>query len=223
MSLDFVPKNSSGVPTASAGIICSTGRYCSNAYFGSTPSSLTTSGSTLSINPASGSSLDITSGGIQGDTFQLATVRAASFDRNDQRGDAIGSTSDSTQFVSLGSVTITTTGRPVLLKMVAKANVTGGTTPYIEIDSKGATPGIQVQGFYRFSRDGSDISGEMFTEHLDDDAVFNTREFFYPPGSLTFVDHPSAGTYLYEIEGKTFSGSDRINNLNELEIMAFEL
>lgn len=94
-------------------------------------------------------------------------------------------TTTSTSYVDITnlSVSITTTGRPLLIQI---HNVYNGTNP-MSISSSG-------EGALKVLRGSTDVAAVGIVTNK-------------PPNTLTFFDQPSAGTYTYKVQGLTASGT----------------
>ncbi len=109
-------------------------------------------------------------------------------------------TSTSSSFVSITNltVTITTTGRPVHLMLIP-----GETTTTSGINASSSSTGTCTAHF-QFVRDATVVS----LMSMGDVKTNATNSFTYIPcSSLSHIDTPSAGTYVYILQGKILTGS----------------
>jgi hypothetical protein len=112
------------------------------------------------------------------------------------------------------SVTITTRGRPVYLSLTAD-----GTTNGAFIGGNNTSQSVTT-AFYAFLRNGSTIGAqETFLSAPGSGSCRN----WIPPGSLSMIDFPAAGTYTYTL---SMSASNALGDQAFIEyskLVAFEL
>lgn len=113
--------------------------------------------------------------------------------------------SSSSGFVTVTglSVTITTTGRPVVVALQASESAGSGSFFSARIGTAGGAE-------FAFARDGSRLGVSQL----------NSGGSPYPPGMFTYLDTPSSGTYTYTLLGKSLSG---VFTLFETKLVAYEL
>jgi hypothetical protein len=103
------------------------------------------------------------------------------------------------------SVTLTTTGRPVMLVLVPDA--AGGTSSTI------GNAGSSYAGYIKFLRDATSL-GELTYQQ----ATYNSGQ------TPVIVDVPSAGTYTYKVQAKTNSAlGGNFMGVRYMILVAFEL
>jgi hypothetical protein len=118
----------------------------------------------------------------------------------------VGSPADVTNL----SVTITTTGRPVMLMLVADADTSNFAA--ISMTKSAGTNGA----FITFLRGSTVISINAINAF--DAAVF------YPPSAYQYVDVTGAGTYTYKVQvALSGTGSSETINVTHVKLLAFEL
>ena len=100
------------------------------------------------------------------------------------------------------SITITTTGRPVMLIVQPNGTTTAAS---VEIQSSGANATFQILR-------GASLVGTFFNNNAGTETL----------PAIMMLDTPAAGTYTYKLQGKTSNGSVAIG-LNACVLMAYEL
>lgn len=100
-------------------------------------------------------------------------------------GSSAGYSSTSTVFIQPTnlSISITTTGRPVFLSLIHDGGSWAGA-----VGNQGGT-----DTYFRFNRDSTQVYHAL---------VQSGAVMYLPPGSMTFIDSPAAGTYTYNFEGR---------------------
>lgn len=121
-------------------------------------------------------------------------------------------TTSSTSYVDVTNltVTITTTGQPVMLMLQSDGS---GTQSYLAA-SKTSTCSADI----RFVR----ASSEVGSYHFGNDAAPASSGWIIPSSSAQFVDVIGAGTYTYKIQAKITSGTANMNVINT-KLLAYEL
>jgi len=121
----------------------------------------------------------------------------------------------STSYVSITnlSVSLTTTGRPVMLFLMS--TITGGSTSTVSISNGSSNT---VSAILKFSRGGSELSN--FNFGTDGSGSFGAMSI--PPGSFMLLDTPSAGTYTYTVEGRC-NGAGQTLQVANVKLVAYEL
>lgn len=104
------------------------------------------------------------------------------------------------------SISITTTGRPVVLMLLPDENISG-TLPGIRPN---ASDSILI-----FSRDGAEIGATYRLTAYSGNPYHHGATFMY-------LDTPAAGTYTYKARARTFSGSDTLS-VYYMKLVAYEL
>lgn len=139
---------------------------------------------------------DIASGAVDSDEIATGAVTAGKHaTSNYQISSSTGSfTTTSTSFVDVtnATVTITTSGRPVLVFLQSDGS---GNYGYI------GKPGVinDIRAGFRLVRDATEIA--QFQAHVDNSA--ESPGLSFPPGSVHHLDTPAAGTYTYKLQSKT--------------------
>lgn len=125
-------------------------------------------------------------------------------------------TSSSPVDVTNLSVTITTSGRPVKLCLIAADGSTGS---FVRIN---AATGPDARGKLNFFRDAAAISEDLFG--LDASTGSNPAYVDVPPAAFAFVDFPGAGTYTYKVQCDVELGSGTTTlSVNHIKLVAYEL
>ena len=113
-------------------------------------------------------------------------------------GDYFGSPSSYTQVPNL-SVTITTTGRPVMIMLQPDSTNTGAAIQLAPISGSVT----DLLGEFQFKRNTTAVSTSILYTQGASSANLGIS---VPPGNLNFLDTPSAGTYTYALYCQTGSG-----------------
>lgn len=116
------------------------------------------------------------------------------------------------QSVTNLTVTITTTGRPVILTLVSDGSASSG----LKIDANTSTSGISA--IFSIRRNGSDIV--FFNMGTNFTTTSSVGGLTIPPGSTYYFDPVAAGTYTYAFRASTNFCS--LNILN-CQFLAYEL
>lgn len=114
------------------------------------------------------------------------------------------------------TVTITTTGRPVMLMMIADGDL--GNSASVGISR--STSGTSYNGVIYFVRSGTQISLNL-VGHIDGTPAIQRSE--YPPGSFSMFDVVGAGTYTYKVQASTLGGTNNSIDVNFCKLVAYEL
>lgn len=111
------------------------------------------------------------------------------------------------------SVTITTSGRPVILKLVADGSTVQFSQVYAQ--SVGAESPYGILAF---------LQGATVISLNGIHAVTNAgnTEIYYPPNAYEYLDFPVAGTYTYKVQIKRVNSNNNIGVLYS-KLVAFEL
>lgn len=108
------------------------------------------------------------------------------------------------------SITITTTGRPVFLSLISDGTIGGVTGPcYVG----GGTTSDWIMAF---SRAGTPVSFWVIRSGLGS----NNNKI--PCSSFLYIDVPSAGTYTYTVQHRSF-GTSVSRFINDAKLIAYEL
>ena len=109
------------------------------------------------------------------------------------------------------SVTITTSGRPVLLALIGDGTAVSS---YVGVTSGSSTV---AQGYWQFLRGVTVItSGTFFTG-----VTAASSEMAIPPGAFTHIDTPVAGTYTYVMQVEPTTGAMTIE-VEKIKLVAYE-
>ena len=111
------------------------------------------------------------------------------------------------------SVSITTTGRPVMLMLIPD-----GSANNVEFGPFSSSNGITPQGFFQFTRGGSSL-GAVFLSGTTSPASGTVFAGGLNPLPVQ-LDTPSAGTYTYAFQMKAGGGQ---MNCQWVELVAYEL
>ena len=106
-------------------------------------------------------------------------------------------TTTSTSYVDVTnlSVTITTSGRPVMIGMT----MDGSTSPTSSLRAYNTSTGSIANGSIKFVRDSTDIGALSLVAN-----GVNASVGCSSVGAM-MIDHPAAGTYTYKLQGITVS------------------
>jgi hypothetical protein len=107
------------------------------------------------------------------------------------------------------TVTITTTGRPV---MIMVTNDGSGNDSYLSLSG----PNAGGTGFVQTLRDASTIG-------VDQLSTANGISPFIPVGCLSKLDTPAAGTYTYKVQARTPNSPTTTVDFRYAKLVAFEL
>jgi hypothetical protein len=145
-------------------------------------------------------STNIQSGGISADNIASSAVTTAKINANAvtrAKLEAVGqqvSSSSGTDSITASSytdvtnlsVSITTTGRPVVAQLIGS----GSATAFVGL--------VGTEGAVQLLRGATTV---------DEQSIAVNSSGRYPPGSFQFFDTPGAGTYTYKIQGKVVVGT----------------
>lgn len=169
---------------------------------------------TLPDVPGATSFMTLTSGGVMGASIAISQgitkpmLAAAGQQLSVSCGNFV-STNISYVDVSNLSVTITTTGRPVLLMLISAGSLS-------RISASDTSNGAAI-GRFQILRNGvATIANSQFGK---DPAASGANETMFPP--MTHLDVPAAGTYTYKVQAVVVSGTSII--FNEMILTAIEL
>lgn len=122
-------------------------------------------------------------------------------------------TTTSTSFtdVTNASVSITTTGRPVVLLLQSDGSVS-------QVSYGATTSGTRsAVAYFKILRDTTEIA------HIEDSVTtmeLGTNSFDVPSGGAYHIDTPAAGTYTYKLQIKMEASAT--GNVTALKLVAFE-
>jgi hypothetical protein len=135
-------------------------------------------------------------------------------------GQSVSSTSgvfstNSNSYVTALSCSLTTTGRPVMLVVQSDGNIAH--TANIGVSE---LSGNTASGYFSFFRNGTQIS----TNILNNTVIGATQVYLdIGPGSLNFLDTPSAGTYNYTLQVFGGNGTNGYAFVTFCQLIAYEL
>jgi hypothetical protein len=118
------------------------------------------------------------------------------------------------------SVTITTSGRPVVV-MLATDGTANDIAGYVGIDKPTATSTNFITGYLKMLRGSTDIG--HFELYLGYVATTQTTPTLYVPcGSVLLIDAVAAGTYTYKLQAKAINTDSRVLVVRSV-LVAYEL
>ena len=121
----------------------------------------------------------------------------------------------STSLVSVTnlSVTITTSGRPVMIMLIPDNSISNSSI--YSLSSSGSTISfLNISG-----TSGLNSNFRLYSEALG----ATTIEITYPPGSFNTFDAPSAGTYTYTVSVMSSASTSSITYVSYVKLVAYEL
>ncbi len=109
-----------------------------------------------------------------------------------------------TSFTTAATVTITTTGRPVVLALQDDGNISSSSS----IGNNGSASAL-----FAFFRGATQITKMQLGPQAE----------FAPPGMINFIDTPAAGTYTYTLQATLdVGGGGRQVSINNCKMVAYE-
>ena len=103
------------------------------------------------------------------------------------------------------SVTIVTSGRPVMIRLQESGGVVGNLSGGVQVDANSSD---STHGSISFLRDGNQIQeSNLFT--FNDNTGSN--EQYYPSSAFSVIDLPAAGTYTYSVQARIQGSTDDID------------
>lgn len=111
--------------------------------------------------------------------------------------------------VTNATVTITTSGRPVMLKLIS-GHATAGFGGRLELNG-GTNPNLNLQ----FVRDGTYVDSTSV-------ACNSSTSVVVPAQGFSSIDTPTAGTYVYKLQAQV-TGSGSTAYVNNVKLVAYEL
>ena len=185
-------------------------------------------GTALSVN-VDGSTLEINTDALRIKDLGVSTAKIAANAVTRAKIESVGQqissssgsyTTTSTSYVDITnlSVSITTSGRPVMLFLQPASDTSDS---YLGCKNTGGSDtGEAGPGNFKIVRDSTDIAMFRISGGLDSDAV-NSRSVNIPPGCVLYIDAPAAGTYTYKVQGKVASG--KTLEVEQVKLVAYEL
>ena len=115
------------------------------------------------------------------------------------------------------SVTIQTSGRPVMLQIIPSST----TSSYVSIT--GTNSNLILSGALKFLQGTSTLCTQGIQGGFASSTAAPVNNYIkWPPGSFVYVDTPAAGTYSYSVQMEVdFSGT--VGNVSYCKLMAREL
>jgi hypothetical protein len=141
-------------------------------------------------------------------------------------GDIAVSSSTSSFSTSSGSlvavtnaiVTITTVGRPVMVTLIPDGT---SSSAFISVSWNTSTANYALAGTFEIFRDGSAISyHELGVGGFNSGT--NLLSNYQLPGSITYVDFPSAGAHTYQLKAQAAGGGAGVG-VNNCSLVAYEM
>jgi hypothetical protein len=129
-------------------------------------------------------------------------------------GTYTNSTTSYTQITNF-SVTITTSGRPVVIEAIGDGT-NGSSQSEISVY---VTSSSLCYGFVQILRNGTVIYQTILGGTLGSSI---NQDFLYPPGEISFFDTPASGTYTYTVQTKVTSAGITFLVAN-CKLLAYEL
>lgn len=124
---------------------------------------------------------------------------------------------DVTDGSSALSVTITTSGRPVMVCLISASTTNPGTLGISKVDSVSFS---NISGQFRFLRDGSGINIHPMQLSFPADTSLSHVSFI-PSSSMSFVDIVGAGTYVYKVQ--MLAGPHSLAEIDDTKLCVYEL
>lgn len=113
------------------------------------------------------------------------------------------------------SVTLTTTGRPVMLLLIG-----GLSSTEASISVRNNNTEHIAEGVFELRRSTTQI--QQFFLRLQADSNGTIVQLNVPPGCITFIDTPSAGTHSYNLRGRV-TDTDTSLSATDVKLVAYEL
>jgi hypothetical protein len=170
----------------------------------------TPSGTTFRIGATAGGA-DINTSGTQSGTHTEAKVTAAGGIAFSLSSGSSSNTTSTFADVANLSVTITTTGRPVMLMVQP-------TAASASLSCNAATNEATCE--FQMLRNGSVIGGNKMRNFVGA-STSNSPQF--PTGMMNMVDTPAAGTYTYRVQQKNLGGAGSFSLVEFAALVAYEL
>jgi len=118
------------------------------------------------------------------------------------------------------TVTITTSGRPVIIGLMPDSAASGS---IIRLRNPSASD-VSVSGEIKIVRDSTDIASTQYETEYGSGSIVDAQNSF-PPSSVFTIDTPAAGTYVYKIQWKFTETIGTLNSFSIINCMlyAYEL
>lgn len=113
---------------------------------------------------------------------------------------------------ALGSCTLITSGRPVMVILMASS-------PQAYVGMSGTT--TNNGGTVYFYRNGSEVCDQRLSGNAT--GITQSTSIQVPPSSFQFIDTPTSGTYTYDVRLAVDVGTSSTISLEQLSIAAYEL
>lgn len=119
------------------------------------------------------------------------------------------------------SITITTTGRPVVVALQPLAGPSGAPSVAIAanfVGGVGAKGLVSAEARLHVYRDASDLTYQAYAFTLYQEQVGSQRLSMEYPPTLAYIDTPGVGTYTYKIRGEMITGFSAFINYTRLVV-----
>lgn len=220
----WVPRNTSAVATDAAGDLGTSSIKWNNAYCNTYNVGDTSSGLAITENASNELSLEVggsevskfDANGLDGSGIKDATIPKSKMVSLGQQTSRHSFSTTSTSYTATShSVTITTSGRPVLVLFYPSGV---GASSYAISTSTAQTT---ITGSLQIKR-GANVLGGVTVSSLDTDAP--TTQIVAAPGtSIVRFDDVSAGTYTYTVEVRCDTNNTTFQSYNEFTLAVWEL
>jgi hypothetical protein len=144
-----------------------------------------------------------------------------------QGGVAISSavhwSSSSTSYTDVtdATVTLVTTGRPVLITLIHDGTSTDNNASLLVSGYSSGTTSTSTTSWFKLLRDSTKI-GEWAVSSRPKDSTSYIIHIQVPGGGLMQIDDVAAGTYVYKLQGKAQTASETVQ-VDRSKLVAFEL
>lgn len=219
LNQDFVPRNSSGVATADGGDLGTSTYYWNDVFLGG--GAYFPSSSKWKISKDGSDNLDFDFNGTT--RLSVTSGGAVTYTSNGNAlGQQISSSSGSFSTTSATavdvtnlSVTISSTGRPIMVFAVSD-----GTGSVSRFGASRAAAGFDTGLYISIERNGSEIWDSQLSVT---GANYAGRSVYHPPGIIHTIDAVAAGTYTYKIRARVFYNPDDTAVVENIKLVAYEL
>ncbi len=116
--------------------------------------------------------------------------------------------------VTDATVTLTTTGGPVRITLIPSTSPS-----YITVAD---TNEAEAGGFLLVVRDATSLGSQFLYGRTESGSATSDPSIAVPPSSFTWIDTPTAGTYIYKLRFAVFAGGDSMA-VNQIKLFAEEL
>jgi hypothetical protein len=168
----------------------------------------------LAVTTAKINDLAVTTGKLAANAVTRAKMASVGQQVSSSCG-AFGTTSTTAVDVTNLSVSITTTGRPVVIALVPDGSDVGRIG--IEFSASSSSGG---EGFFKLLEAGVEIAAWSMKTAAGSASVTNP-ELYVPCGSIFFVRPVAAGTYTYKLQA--YASSNYQTSVINCKLVAYEL